>query len=139
MAGASMSRVLPQIWLLAAGLHGLVAVAAAAYGRHAPLDPGAREMFAIGSQFQLAHALALLGVAWLAGAEAAARHWPAHLAGAAFTLGAMLFSGSLYAFALRGAVPVEGAAPVGGWFLMLGWLAIALTAVRNLLSARWER
>lgn len=133
-----MQRVLPQLWLLAAGVFGLVAVAAAAYGRHAPLDASAREMVAIGSQFQLGHALALLGVAWLGSGEQARWCSPVHLAGAGFVLGTVLFSGSLYALALRGAVPVAGAAPLGGWLLMLGWLCLALTAVRNLFRARTD-
>lgn len=124
--------ILAQIWLLFAGLHGLVAVAAGAFGRHGQLDAGAREMFAIGAQYQGMHAVALLGVVWLAAGEGG-RWWsPVHLAGAAFSLGAVLFPGSLYGFGLSGAVPVEGAAPLGGWLFMLGWLSLVLTAVRNL-------
>lgn len=134
-----MATLSVQIWLLCAGIHGLVAVAAGAYGRHAALDAGARELFAIGAQYQLAHALALVGVAWLAAGEAEGKLSPVHFAGAAFAVGALLFAGALYGFGLTGAVPIEGAAPLGGWLLMLGWLCLALTAVRNLVRLRRGR
>lgn len=120
-------------WVLLAALNGLLAVAAGAYGRHGVLDAGGREMFAIGSQYQLTHALALFGVGWLATRTDLPLLSPVHLAGAGFTLGIVLFSGSLYWFGIAGAVPVEGAAPVGGFLLMLGWLSVAVAAVRGLL------
>jgi uncharacterized membrane protein YgdD (TMEM256/DUF423 family) len=114
-------------------LNGLVAVAAGAYGWHAlGGDDGARTMFEIGVQYQMAHALALLAVAWLASREEGRRRIPVHIAGAAFTLGSILFSGTLYAFGLTGLVSIEGAAPAGGFLLMIGWLALMWTAVRGL-------
>jgi uncharacterized membrane protein YgdD (TMEM256/DUF423 family) len=124
--------IAPQIWLFLGAVNGLVAVAAGAYGRHGLLDPFGREMFAIGSAYQLAHGLALLAVAWLAIREGKPLISPVHFAGSAFTIGTLMFSGSLYVLGVTGAVPFEGAAPVGGWLLMLGWLALILTAVRNL-------
>jgi uncharacterized membrane protein YgdD (TMEM256/DUF423 family) len=51
-------------------------------------------------------------------------------AGAAFTLGILLFSGSLYWFGLTGLVPVQGSAPTGGLLLTFGWLALMWTALR---------
>lgn len=54
-----------------------------------------------------------------------------NVAGAAFTLGILLFSGSLYWFGLTGLVPVEGSAPAGGFLLMFGWLAAMWTAIRH--------
>jgi uncharacterized membrane protein YgdD (TMEM256/DUF423 family) len=89
-------------------------------------------MFSIGSAYQLAHGLALLAVAWLASREGKPLISPVQFAGSAFTLGTLMFSGSLYALGISGEVPVEGAAPVGGWLLMIGWLSLMLTAIRNL-------
>lgn len=120
-----------RLWLFLGALNALISVAAGAYGRHGALDPGSREMFAIAVQYQMAHALALLAVAWLAARDGSGRPLSAsNLAGAAFTLGILLFSGSLYWFGLYGLVPVEGAAPTGGFLMMAGWLVLMWNAIR---------
>ncbi len=119
-----------QIWMLLAGLSGAIGVAAGAYGWHAVGgDEGARQMFDIGSTYQLVHALALLAVAWLAAQRSGAAAIPVHVAGACFVLGTVLFSGTLYAFVALGFIPFEGAAPLGGVLLILGWLSLAAAAV----------
>lgn len=119
-------------WLFLGALNGLIAVAAGAYGRHGGLTPEGREMFQIAGQFQLAHALALLAVAWLAerAANAGGGRGLPRLAGAAFVLGIGLFCGTLYWFGLTGVVPVLGAAPAGGFCLMLGWVLLMAEAGR---------
>lgn len=120
------------LWLFLGALNGLVAVAAGAYGWHALAgDDGARKMFEIGVQYQMGHALALVAVAWLATRLNGRRLIPVYVAGAGFTLGIILFSGTLYAFGLTGIVPVEGVAPTGGFLLMIGWLALMWIAVRS--------
>jgi uncharacterized membrane protein YgdD (TMEM256/DUF423 family) len=120
-----------RLWLFLGALNALMSVVAGAYGRHGALDPGGREMFAIAVQYQMAHALALLAVAWLAARDSGARLLSvANFAGAAFTLGILLFSGSLFWFGLYGLVPVEGAAPTGGFLMMAGWLALMWHAIR---------
>lgn len=120
-------------FVLIAALNGLVSVAAGAYGRHGPFDAYAREMFSIASHYQLSHALALIGVAWLSSRVNRDR-WLVAVAGAAFALGILLFSGSLYWLAISGDPPFSGSAPAGGWLLMLGWIAIIVLAVRNFRS-----
>lgn len=126
-----MLKALWRLWLFLGALNGLLAVAAGAYGRHGGLGSDGREMFGIASHYQITHGLALLAVAWLA-SRAAAGRWLtlANFAGAAFSLGILLFSGSLYWFGISGVVPVAGSAPAGGWCLMLGWLALMAAAVR---------
>ncbi len=128
MPGAS------RLWLFFGALNGLLSVAAGAYGRHGALDPAGREMFAIASQYQMTHGLALLAVAWLAARSAEAGHgWfgAANIAGTAFAVGVVLFSGSLYWFGLIGLVPIAGSAPAGGMLMMAGWLALMWAAVRG--------
>lgn len=118
-----------RIWLFLGSLNGLIAVVAGAYGWHGlAADEGGRLLFTMGVVYQMWHALALLAVAWLAtrGRETAPS---AHLAGGAFAVGIVLFSGSLYAFALTGAMPVPYAAPVGGFCFMAGWAALIWTAL----------
>ena len=109
------------VWLFLGGLNGLLAVAAGAYGWHLL---GGDEIFSMGSRYHMYHALALLAVGWLASTRPGRGAWAVHLAGAAFMLGIVLFSGTLYAFALTGSVLLAGAAPVGGALLMVGWLII---------------
>lgn len=123
-----MNRVAATCVALA-GLNGVVAVGAAAYGRHAVGGDYNREMFAIASNYQIVHALALVAVAWLA-VELKAR-WLSvtGFAAAAFLLGIVLFSGTLYLLALSDEVPLAGAAPMGGFLLMAGWLAMLWTGI----------
>ena len=115
-------------WLAIAGLNGLVAVAAGAYGYHAlgVQDSGFREIFLTGAQYHMWHTLALLSVAWAADRSGGIA--PV-LAGIAFAIGILLFSGSLYVMGLTEAAPVKGAAPLGGMLLMAGWAALIWTGL----------
>src|SRR5512145_228432 len=97
------------LWLFLGGLNGLLAVAAGAYGWHRLGDDA---IFSMGSRYHMYHALALLAVGWLASTRPGRGLWAVHLAGAAFMLGIVLFSGTLYALAFTGSVPLAGAAPV---------------------------
>jgi uncharacterized membrane protein YgdD (TMEM256/DUF423 family) len=124
-------RPASRLWLFLGALNGLISVAAGAYGRHGALEAAAREMFGIASHYQMTHGLALLAVAWLASRHEGGWLTAPNVAGAAFTLGLLLFSGSLYWFGITGLVPVEGSAPTGGFLLMFGWLALMWTALRR--------
>ncbi|MCR9178141.1 MAG: DUF423 domain-containing protein [Alphaproteobacteria bacterium] len=46
------------------------------------------------------------------------------------SLGVVLFSGSIYLQALTGSAPFPGSAPLGGSALILGWLMVAVAALR---------
>ncbi|MHA1598025.1 MAG: DUF423 domain-containing protein [Alphaproteobacteria bacterium] len=110
---------LTGLWLAFAGFFGLTGVAAGAYGWHSlGADDAIRDIFMMGVSWQLWHALALVGVAWMG--DRFSSKLPL-IAGIGFTTGIVLFSGTLYAFAITGIVPVEGAAPAGGVALMTGW------------------
>ncbi|MEG3620105.1 DUF423 domain-containing protein [Magnetovibrio sp. PR-2] len=115
-------------WLLLAGLNAALAVAAGAYGWHSLGDtPDIRDIFMMGSQYQMWHALGLMGVGLMI--RTSQPGWPTkalHVAGASFMLGIFLFSGTLYSFGELMIVPVEGAAPFGGVLLMLGWVILGL-------------
>jgi len=116
---------------VAGALFGLTGVAAGAFGAHAlkaRLDPDALAVFETGARYQLVHALALLGAAWVA------QQWPgraARLSAMLFGAGIVLFSGSLYALALTGVRGLGAITPVGGVLLLLGWLAMAVAATRG--------
>lgn len=124
-----------HLFLLLGALNGLISVGAGAYGRHGPFDQYAREIFAIASQYQISHGLALIATAWLAsGAER--DRLLIGVAGMAFAIGLVFFSGSLYWFAILGVLPFSGSAPIGGFLLMLGWLALIIYAIRNFQRRR---
>jgi uncharacterized membrane protein YgdD (TMEM256/DUF423 family) len=111
-------------------LSGFVGVAAGAFGAHAlraRLSPDLLAVFETGARYQMYHALALFGAAWMAD------RWPAGQpgwAGVCFAVGTVVFSGSLYALALTGQrwlgaiTPLGGVALLAGW-LLLGWAALA--------------
>jgi len=116
---------------IAAGCFGFTGVAAGAFGAHAlksRLEPESLAVFDTAARYQLIHALALLGSAW------AAQQWPGRPASASavfFSIGIVLFSGSLYALSLSGVHALGAITPFGGLFLLLGWLTLALAAVRG--------
>ncbi|MBT5414617.1 MAG: DUF423 domain-containing protein [Rhodospirillaceae bacterium] len=115
-----------RYWLALAGVNGALAVALGAAGAHAfAATPEAERLFATAQTYHLWHVPALLAVAWLAerGLDGRARMLP-HLAGTAFLLGILLFSGSLYLKAWTGAAPVPPLVPLGGLAFLLGWLIL---------------
>ncbi|MDE2685875.1 MAG: DUF423 domain-containing protein [Chloroflexota bacterium] len=120
----------PAIIAIAA-IFGLLAVIAGAAGTHAlrdTLDAGALRTFETAARFQMYHALALLAVGLLA------MRWQTRaltISAALFTLGTILFSGSLYILALSGIGIFGAVAPVGGLCLMAGWASLVYAALRS--------
>ncbi|MEE9139773.1 MAG: DUF423 domain-containing protein [Alphaproteobacteria bacterium] len=120
-------------WLVAAAVNGALAVAAGAFAAHglqARADPRGLELFQMGARYQMWHALALVGVSCLAGLEKRPRRALA-VAGWAFLLGIVLFSGGLYLLALTGLTQFARIVPVGGAAFVAGWLALAWAGVRR--------
>lgn len=117
-----------RVWLVIAGLSGAIAVFAGAYGYHwlAYDDSAQKDFFNLGVQYHVWHSLALLAVALLAGRV---DHWSVKGAGACFTAGIVLFSGTLYGFGLTAEL-ISGVAPTGGTLLMAGWLLLAVAGWR---------
>lgn len=114
--------------LLAAffGFTGVALGAFAAHGLRARLSSEYLAVFQTGVNYQLIHALALLAVALLA------QHLPGRLAmfaGSLFTLGILLFSGSLYLLTLSG-LKFGIVTPIGGLAFLGGWLCLGLAAWR---------
>jgi uncharacterized membrane protein YgdD (TMEM256/DUF423 family) len=78
----------------------------------------------------MVHAAALIALIGLAqGREP--RRGAAIVAGWSFSIGIMLFSGSLFVLALTGATQISWATPIGGVALMLGWAALGFLAFRR--------
>ena len=108
-------------WLWLAALVGASGVAIGAGGAHAlrsQIVPEYLPTFETGVRYHLIHAVALLALALSGDREHIAL--PAWL----FTVGVLLFSGSLYALALGAPTHIGLVTPFGGVALLLGWLAL---------------
>ncbi|MGS0680493.1 DUF423 domain-containing protein [Shewanella sp. 125m-7] len=118
-------------FLLLAALSGFIAVALGAFGAHGLKNVAPAELIAIfnlGVEYQFYHTFALIAVAF-------SGHWiKSRLldwAGYLFIAGMVLFSGSLYLYALIGAKWTGPVTPLGGVCFLLGWLFIAAAVWRN--------
>ncbi len=115
-------------WLLAAALNGFLAVAAGAFAAHG-MEGAAADWLRTGSRYEMWHALALLAVAWRR--EAEGPRTALAVAGWAFVVGTILFSGSLYVLAVTGWRGAGMVAPVGGAAFLVGWAALGWSALRS--------
>jgi uncharacterized membrane protein YgdD (TMEM256/DUF423 family) len=105
-----------------------VAIVFGAFGAHALRDRLGPQILAIyetGVRYQIYHAFALLIVGVLRGSMARSPWIDA--AGWLFTIGIVIFSGSLYLLSISGArwlgaiTPAGGLAFIGGWVMLLVW------------------
>ncbi|MEO5560487.1 MAG: DUF423 domain-containing protein [Dokdonella sp.] len=120
-----------RLALVAASVSGATAVALGAFGAHALrglLDEHALSTWHTAVEYQFWHALALLAVGVLARerADVALR-----CSAFAFVIGGVLFCASLYALALGAPRWVGAITPLGGVAFIIGWLALALHAWRE--------
>lgn len=123
-------------WMIALGaLNGALAVMAGAFGAHglkARLTPELLATWSTGAEYHMYHALALLLVGTIAAAQPQlALNGP----GAAFMVGIVLFSGSLYVLALSGVKILGAVTPFGGVAFIVGWLWLAWAAFAAARSA----
>ncbi len=108
--------------LISAGIIGLLAVGLGAFGAHgleARLSIAAKGWWDTATLYALVHASAALGVALAA--RAPGTSWLLSAAGTAFILGALVFSGSLYAMALGAPRWFGAITPLGGLSFLAGW------------------
>lgn len=114
---------------IAAAIAGASAVLLGALGGHAlhgQLSAAMLDVWETAVRFQFWHALAL-GLA----AFVARRSHAGHLAAVLFTLGIVLFCGSLYALALGAPRAVGMLTPLGGIALVAGWVSLGVALYRN--------
>lgn len=116
-----------RLWLCAGAANGFIAVAMGALAAHSLSGANwetARQWIHVGADYQMSHALALLGVAVLSGrAAGAARRW-VQVAGWSFLAGTVLFSGVLFVMGLAGLTGLGVIVPAGGLAYMIGWAAL---------------
>lgn len=81
--------------------------------------------FKTGAEYQMYHSLGLLAVGLLSERR---RSTATKVAGWAFLIGIVLFSGSLYALTISGMTKLGMITPFGGVAFLIGWAALAVAA-----------
>lgn len=121
---------------VSAAIAGMLAVALGAFAAHALRGQLSAEQlitWRIAVDYQFWHALALFGVSvWMRQASSMGKQHSRSLsiAAIAFTIGLVLFSGSLYALALGAPRGIGIITPFGGVAFIIGWSAMLVTAWR---------
>ena len=119
-------------WGVIGAVFGLLVVAFGAFGAHSLRDivtPERLAVFQTGVQYQAIHALALLLVATWRQAGGASKSLT--IAGICFTLGVLIFSGSLYALVVLDSPRFGMITPIGGVMFMVGWGALVVRALAS--------
>ena len=126
---------MPNLFLFLAGVSGFLGVGIGAFGAHAlkdKLTPELAATFQTGVQYHLIHTLALFGVGLLVLLMPQASL--ARTSGWLFTVGIVLFSGSLYALALSGVRWLGAITPLGGLCFRAAWGILAWLALSTPLQ-----
>ena len=120
-----------KAWLLIGSIMGFLSVAGGAFGAHAlkaRLSTEMMEVFTTGTRYLMLHAVALLAVGLLAerlgGTSLTVAGW-------AFTIGTLIFTGSLWLLAGTGTRWLGAVTPIGGLTLLVGWAALAVAVARS--------
>ena len=119
-----------QTYRLIGALLALSAVTLGAFGAHA-LKETLIAHDSIGTwetavRYQMWHALGLILLSLIC-----ERHALPSATGICFTIGTLLFSGSLYGLALDGPRWIGAITPLGGLCLVAGWTLLAYSCIKN--------
>ncbi len=120
-----------------ASIAGILAVALGAFAAHAlrgQLTADHLVTWRTAVDYQFWHALALFGVSiWMRQLSASGRpdEQPLAIAAIAFSVGMLLFCGSLYALAIGASRGFGIITPFGGVALIIGWASMLITAWRD--------
>ena len=112
-------------------LFGLLAVIIGAFGAHgleASLSEHALARYHTGVEYQFYHVMALLVLGMLPSTHSSKL---IKFSGFSFVAGIILFSGSLYLYALTGITTFGMVTPIGGLALIAGWAFLLIYAFKN--------
>lgn len=118
-------------WVMLGALLAAVGVGAGAFGAHGlkdKLSPEYLAVFETAVRYQMYHAFGLIAVGLVA---TRIDSTAIRVAGIAFLAGILLFSGSLYMLVFSGTRAWGMVTPIGGLGFILGWLALAVAALRS--------
>jgi len=122
--------------IIIASVFGMLAVILGAFGAHALkplLDEAGLEVWKTAVSYHFYHTLALLFVSILPSGNSRA----GNLAAGFFSLGILLFSGSLYLISAKEILNISQLSvlgpvtPIGGLFFILGWLSLVFVAIKS--------
>lgn len=97
-------------------------------GETVPLSKKFLNDFKTGAEYQMTHSLTLLAVGLMVERRTSRC---LTVAGWAFVVGIILFSGSLYILTLTGVTKWGLVTPLGGVAFLVGWAALAIGAIRS--------
>ena len=125
----AMNKIL---WLRLIAISGALSVTFGAFGAHRledRLSASYLDTFNTAVRYQFIHTLALLGIICLPDHLVKLRtlHWVA----ISFTVGVLLFSGSLYLLVLFDIPSLGMITPIGGASWILGWVLLLLSVRRH--------
>ena len=123
-----------RTWLLIGSIAGGLGVSGGAFGAHALKSQLSDDMLAVfetGTRYLLIHAVVLLLVGVLAQRSDARS---LRVAGGAFSVGMLIFTGTLWLLAISGIRWLGAITPIGGTALIVGWIALAVAAARGQLD-----
>ena len=128
-----------SVFTLLGALCAFVGVAFGAFGAHAlkaSISPEALAIYHVGVDYQMWHALGLLGIGALhqQNPESPALHW----AGWCMFMGILLFSGSLYSLAIFNIQWLGMITPFGGALFLLAWLFILFSFYKKKTTRRYQ-
>ena len=122
--------------IITAAAFGFLAVIFGAFGAHSLkklISVEQLEVWQTAVQYHFYHTLAILFLSTFS----RSRNKIINFSFYCFTLGILLFSGSLYLLSLKNILGIESVGvlgpitPVGGLFFILGWLSLLLAALRD--------
>jgi len=120
-----------KLFLTLGSISGGLAVMIGAFGAHGLKDKLTEKMLAnymTGVEYHFYHTFALLAVGLLA------MHFQPRLlsaSGWSFTIGILIFSGSLYAMAMTGITRLGAITPIGGLLFIAGWVLLAAAVLKS--------
>jgi len=113
-----------RLFFALGAVFGFLSVAAGAFGAHAlsaRLAPDRLELFELAARYQMYHALALIAAAFAVdrfGSTATPAGW-------FFTVGILIFCGTIYALAFGAPRWFGAITPIGGVCMLIGWFLLA--------------
>jgi uncharacterized membrane protein YgdD (TMEM256/DUF423 family) len=111
------------MWIVVAALSGAIAVVAGAFGAHglrARVTADQLAAWTTASQYHLLHSVVLLAIALYATHSGET----IKLQGSLFSVGIVLFAGSIYLLVLTGQRWIGPITPIGGLCLIAGWVSL---------------
>jgi uncharacterized membrane protein YgdD (TMEM256/DUF423 family) len=119
-----------QLYRLLGSILAFSAVLLGAFGAHALKETlsayDSVQTWETAVRYQMWHAIALILLSMISLTQPMPK-----MIGPCFTIGTLLFSGSLYGLALDGPKWLGPVTPLGGLALMIGWLLLAYSCFKN--------